>query len=81
VEAVQTQNPIALPETIHPEQRLKLPAVQALTGLGKTKIYAAIKAGNFPAPERDGPRCSRWRAADVLGYLQGKREPANEAVL
>lgn len=73
---MQSPTPIALPETIHPEQRLKLTAVQALTGLGKTKIYAGIKAGTFPAPERDGPRCSRWRAADVLGYLNGKRVAA-----
>lgn len=71
---MQFRTPIALPETIHPEQRLKIAAVQVLTGLGKTKIYAGIKAGTFPSPERDGPRCSRWRAGDVLGYLQAKRE-------
>lgn len=66
-------NPTVLPETIHPEQRLKLAAVETLTGTKKTKIYAAIKAGRFPAPERDGTRCSRWRAADVLAHLASKR--------
>ncbi len=67
---------VVLPETIHPEQRLRLSAVEALTGVKKTKLYASIKAGKFPAPERDGPRCSRWRAADILAYLQSKREAA-----
>ena len=64
----------ALPITLHPEQRLKLAAVEALTGTKKSKIYAAIAAGKFPAPERDGPRCSRWRAADVLNHLQERKE-------
>jgi prophage regulatory protein len=61
---------------LHPEQRLKLQQVSALTGKGRTKIYAEIKAGAFPAPERDGPRWSRWRAADVLAYLAAKRVAA-----
>lgn len=69
-------NPTVLPETIHPEQRLKLSAVMALTGTKKTKIYAAIKNGKFPAPERDGPRCSRWRAGDVIAHLNSKRGAA-----
>lgn len=64
----------ALPTTLHPEQRLKLAAVEALTGVKKSKLYAAIAAGRFPAPERDGPRCSRWRAGDVLEHLQARRE-------
>lgn len=65
-----------LPTTLHPEQRLKLAAVEALTGTKKSKLYAAIRAGQFPAPERDGPRCSRWRAGDVLAHLQARREGA-----
>lgn len=65
-----------LPPTLHPEQRLKLQQVMALTGRGRTKTYAEIKAGKHPAPERDGPRCSRWRAGDVLDYLQRQREAA-----
>jgi prophage regulatory protein len=58
-----------LPATLHPEQRLNLQQVEALTGRKKSKLYAEIKAGRFVAPERDGPRCSRWRAGDVLEYL------------
>ncbi|KRC11603.1 hypothetical protein ASE11_19095 [Hydrogenophaga sp. Root209] len=73
-DAVIKKNPTVLPTTLHPEQRLKLAAVEALTGTKKSKIYAAIAAGKFPAPERDGPRCSRWRAGTVLDYLQARVE-------
>lgn len=61
---------LALPESLHPEQRLKLPQVIALTGKGKTKLYAEIKAGKFPEPERDGRRWSRWRAGTVLDHIR-----------
>lgn len=65
-----------LPATLHPEQRLTMAQVEALTGRKKSWLYDRIKAGVFVAPERDGPRCSRWRAADVLAYLAAKREGA-----
>ncbi|MDN8615483.1 helix-turn-helix transcriptional regulator [Variovorax ginsengisoli] len=62
-----------LPQILNPEQRLKLAQVSILTGKGRTAIYADMKAGRFPQPERDGPRCSRWRAGDVLDHLNRKR--------
>jgi prophage regulatory protein len=65
-------NRSGLSENLHPEQRLRMAQVQALTGLGKSKIYADIKLGLFPAPERSGKKCSRWRAASVLAFLNSK---------
>jgi excisionase family DNA binding protein len=53
------------------EALLKLRTVQALTGLGKTSIYARIKAGEFK-PVRLGTRCTRFRAADVQAWLQAQ---------
>jgi prophage regulatory protein len=53
--------------------RITFGLVQQLTGLGKTKSYAAMKAGKFPQPERDGPRCSRWRVGDILDWLEERR--------
>ena len=64
----------ALPPTLHPEQRLNLTAVEALVGAKKSKIYQRVKDGKVPAPEKDGPRCNRWRAGDVLAYLDALRE-------
>ncbi|WP_343623154.1 helix-turn-helix transcriptional regulator [Roseateles puraquae] len=50
---------------------LKLPTVQALTGLGKTSIYQLIKAGELK-PVKLGARCTRFRAGDVQAWLQAK---------
>jgi prophage regulatory protein len=77
---VEVRKPVAvsLPNPLHPEQRLNLAQVETLTGKKKTKIYDGIKAGTFPAPERDGRRCTRWRAGTVLDHLNQKR-PAAEA--
>ncbi|MFO1252911.1 MAG: helix-turn-helix domain-containing protein [Inhella sp.] len=50
---------------------LKLPTVQALTGLGKTSIYERIKTGEFK-PVRLGKRCTRVRAADIQAWLQAQ---------
>jgi excisionase family DNA binding protein len=50
---------------------LKLQTVVALTGLGKTSIYARIKAGEFK-PVRLGARCTRFKASDVQAWLQAQ---------
>lgn len=50
---------------------LKLPTVQALTGLGKTSIYELIKAGELK-PVKLGARCTRFRAGDVQAWLQAQ---------
>jgi prophage regulatory protein len=63
----------ALPPTLHPEQRLTYLQVQSLTGWGRSKLAERVKAGAFPQPERDGRRCTRWRAGDVLDYLAQRR--------
>lgn len=55
---------------LHPEQRLRAEQVTALTGRGRTWLYKAVAEGRFPAPERDGRRCTRWRAGGVLEWLQ-----------
>ena len=56
---------------------LKLRTVQALTGLGKTTIYALIKAGELK-PVRRGKRCTRFRAADVQAWLQAQGRDGGE---
>lgn len=64
----------ALPPVLHPEQRLNYAQTCALTGWGRSKLAAETKAGRFPQPERDGRRCTRWRAGDVLAFLEARRE-------
>jgi prophage regulatory protein len=50
---------------------LRLSTVEAITGLGKSTIYAKLKAndGSFPKPIKLGARCTRFRAGDVQAWL------------
>ena len=50
---------------------LKLATVKALTGLGKTTIYAKEATGELTAI-RLGKRCTRWRAGQVQQFLQAQ---------
>lgn len=62
----------ALPTELHPEQRLDRHQVMALVGVRRTKLDDLIVKEGFPAAERLGPRCSRWRAGLVLSWLNAK---------
>jgi len=69
-----TRKPAAaavLPAGLEDETRLTLAQVSMLTGLGRTKIYAEVRAGKLPEPERRGKRCSRWRAGTLIAAMNG----------
>lgn len=65
-----------IPQPLHaaqvPDALLKLATVQALTGLGKTTLYTLVSRQHFPQPIRRGARCTRWRAGDVMAWLQAQ---------
>lgn len=66
---------VSIPQPLHAAQiadaLLKLATVQALTGLGKTTIYAKAATGEL-TPIRLGKRCTRWRAGQVQQFLQAQ---------
>jgi prophage regulatory protein len=51
---------------------LNLSAVIAKTTIQKTAIYAAIKAGTFPAPAKIGERRSAWLESEVDDWLAAR---------
>ena len=56
--------------TIPPDRRiLRLPAVEDVTGIKKTKIYDEIKQGRFPQPVRLGTRSVGWLADEVQLWI------------
>lgn len=55
---------------------IRLPAVMAATGLGKTSIYERIKAGTFPAPIQIGPRAVAWDAGAIAAWQASCMQPA-----
>ena len=48
---------------------LRLATVEAITGLGRSTIYAKLASNEFPQPVRLGTRCTRFRAGDVQAWL------------
>lgn len=47
---------------------ITLDAVKKMTGLGKTRIYALVRQGQFPAPYKPGGTSSRWNIAEVQAW-------------
>ena len=55
----------------HTESLLRLPEVEAIVGLKKSKLYTLIQEGCFPKPVKLGTRSVRWRASTVYGWIDG----------
>ncbi len=53
-----------------PIQILRRPAVSRRTGLGRSALYAAIKAGRFPKPVKLGPRAVGWLEEEVTEWIE-----------
>lgn len=51
---------------------LKIQTVTAVTGLSESSIRRKVLAGHFPAPIKDGTRCTRWVAGPVTAWLRAK---------
>lgn len=51
------------------DRLLRLSQVMDTIGLGRTRIYEMIKAGEFPAPCKPGGSASRWSENEVLAWL------------
>jgi prophage regulatory protein len=53
-----------------PDARLKIQTVIELTGLSASSIRRKTADGKFPAPIKDGARCTRWVASSVVAWLR-----------
>jgi prophage regulatory protein len=51
---------------------MRRPEVEKETGLGRSRIYALMSAGEFPLPFRIG-RSVHWSVNEVRDWLQSKR--------
>jgi prophage regulatory protein len=56
---------------------MRLPSVEARTGLSKSEIYRRIKLGTFPQPLKLGARAVAWPSASidswVASLIEGQR--------
>lgn len=55
-----------------PEALLKIQVVTAVTGRSESTIRRMVAEGKFPAPIKDGTRCTRWVAGQVSNWLRAK---------
>ena len=51
------------------ERLLRLPDVEARTGLKKSAIYASMKAGTFPRCLKLGLRASAWPSSEIDTWI------------
>lgn len=49
---------------------MRLPSVEAKTGLSKSEIYRRIKLGTFPRPFKLGVRAVAWPSATIDSWVQ-----------
>jgi len=54
------------------EALLKIQTVIQVTGLSESTIRRKVAAGTFPAPVKDGKRCTRWVAGQVSNWLKAR---------
>jgi prophage regulatory protein len=52
------------------DARLKIQTVMELTGLSDSTIRRKVRESAFPQPIKDGTRCTRWVASDVITWLR-----------
>lgn len=58
---------------------MRLPAVEAATGLRKSTIYLLQKRGEFPTCVQITPRCVAWPASKVYQWVQQRIAAAEQA--
>lgn len=56
---------------IAPDDRfLRLPDVLKRLAVSRSKFYAGVKAGVFPAPKKLGARTSVWLESEITSFIR-----------
>ncbi len=51
---------------------LRVPAVEARTGLSRVTIWRRVRAGTFPPPVELGVNSIGWTAQSITGWLESR---------
>ena len=54
------------------ERLIRRPEVEAITGLGRSSIYAMIADGNFPKSVKIGDRAVAWPESDIQEWVANR---------
>ena len=60
-----------------PGSLLRLPSVEARTGLRKSSIYFGVKDKTFPAPVLLSARAVAWREEDIDRWISERTKKAD----
>ncbi|MDZ4237331.1 MAG: AlpA family phage regulatory protein [Hydrogenophaga sp.] len=60
------------PTVAAPPRLLRMAVVEERTGLKKSSIYAAIRAGTFPAAVRLGKQAVAWHESSVNEWIASR---------
>lgn len=64
----------APPMALTSDRLIAFAQVEQIAGLKRTRIYAMIRAGTFPAPYKPGGAGSRWSEAEVRAWLASLKQ-------
>ncbi|MEL6794651.1 MAG: AlpA family phage regulatory protein [Pseudomonadota bacterium] len=53
---------------------LRLPDVEAQTGLKKSQIYALMREGDFPSPVAISQRSRGWPSSEIAEWIEARKE-------
>lgn len=59
------------------ESLLRRPDVEAITGLSRSSIYAAMSRGDFPRPVSIGKRAVAWPRTVIESWVEARKAEAN----
>ena len=62
-----------------PGKLIRLPIVEDRTGLGKSSVYAGVRAGTFPPPVRLSARAVAWRESDIDQWIAERTTARGQA--
>lgn len=71
--------PAAVVPLVPRERLLRLPEVSAIVGMGKSSIYAQMKAGEFPKCVYVTGRTVAWPESRVAAWVQERIEEGGKA--
>jgi len=54
------------------ERLIRLPEVEAVTGMKKSALYAAMKRSAFPLPVKLSKRASAWRYSEIQAWIAAR---------
>lgn len=60
------------------ERLLRRREVERITGMSRSSIYRLMQEGEFPRPVRVGPAAVRWRASDIMAWIDSRPTATGE---